>query len=217
MVKLSPPTQQTVLQQQIGQALATVREPLSREQVSDIVKQVIGSIEGDIAATDVKFYREIEGLARYIRNAKMEIAAIRPKDITNEHIPIATDQLDAVVGATEEATNKIMDECDVISAIAGELSPTHAEKLTASVTRIFEACNFQDLTGQRISKVVGALKHIDDKVASLMLALGDEGDHHDQAPPAPPKNDDDPEKALLNGPQMPGAGVSQDDIDRLFD
>jgi hypothetical protein len=47
--------------------------------------------------------------------------------------------------------------------------------------------------------------------------LGDEGDHHDQAPPAPPKNDDDPEKALLNGPQMPGAGVSQDDIDRLFD
>ncbi len=212
MVKLTPPAHQTGLQQQIGAALAEAREPLSRDQVSEIIRQVMGSVEGDIAATDAKFYREIEALARYIRTAKLEIAAIRPKDITSEHIPTATDQLDAVVGSTEEATNKIMDECDVISAIAGGLPPEQGEKLTASVTRIFEACNFQDLTGQRITKVVGALKHIEQKIASLMVALGEEIG----APPPVPE-ESDPEKKLLNGPQMPGQGVSQDDIDRLFD
>ena len=203
------------LQKQINAALANARDPLTRDQVSDIVRQVLGTIEGDISSTDIKFYREIEGLARFIRNAKSEIAAIRPKDITSEHIPDATDQLDAVVGATEEATNKIMDECDRVSSIAGTLSPAQNEQLTACVTRIFEACNFQDLTGQRITKVVSALKHIEDKIQALMLALGEEVGAHDTPPPPPPV-DEDPDKKLLNGPQLPGAGVSQDDIDKLF-
>ncbi|MBP7253088.1 MAG: protein phosphatase CheZ [Alphaproteobacteria bacterium] len=214
MVKLTATKPTSPLQQQIGNALAAAHEPMTRDEVAAIIRQVMGSIEGDITATDAKFYREIEALARYIRAAKAEIAAIRPKDITSEHIPTATDQLDAVVGATEEATNKIMDECDVISEIAGTLPPEQSEKLTAAVTRIFEACNFQDLTGQRITKVVGALKHIETKIGALMTALGEEIG----APPLTPTADDeDPEKKLLNGPQMPGQGVSQDDIDRLFD
>ena len=49
---------------------------------------------------------------------------------------------------------------------------------------------------------------------ALMLALGEEIGPHDTPPPAPV--DEDPEKKLLNGPQLPGAGVSQDDIDKLF-
>jgi len=216
MVKLNAAAPQSALHKQINQALATAQEPLSRDDVGAIIKQVIGSVEGDIAATDVKFYREIEGLARYIRTAKQEIAAIRPKDITDEHIPTATDQLDAVVGSTEEATNKIMDECDVMSGIATTLPPAQAEQLTASVTRIFEACNFQDLTGQRITKVVNALKHIEQKIGALMAALGEEIGADDGVDTvAAPQHD--PEKHLLNGPQMPGQGVSQDDIDRLFD
>ncbi|MEJ0063017.1 MAG: protein phosphatase CheZ [Alphaproteobacteria bacterium] len=208
---------QGALQKQINSALQEAQEPLTRDQVAGIIRQVIGSAEGDLAATDIKFYREIEGLARYIHNAKLEIASIRPTDITTEFIPSATDQLDAVVGSTEEATNKIMDECDGISALAGEVGGEAGEKLTACVTRIFEACNFQDLTGQRISKVVNALKHIDEKINALMQALGDEiGKGGDSLPPPPAEDDEDPEKKLLNGPQMPGQGVSQDDIDKLF-
>jgi len=208
-----PSSPQAALQQQIQQALAKAQEPLNRDEVSGIIREVMGSLEGDLSATDAKFYREIEALARYIRNAKAEIASIRPKDITSEHIPAATDQLDAVVGATEEATNKIMDECDAISTIAAALPPEQGEQLTAAVTRIFEACNFQDLTGQRISKVVNALKHIEGKIGALMAALGDEAG---PAPAPVPVVDEDPEKKLLNGPQMPGQGVTQDDIDRLF-
>src|SRR5262249_6493974 len=140
---------------------------------------------------------------------------IRPKDITAEYIPGATDQLDAVVGATEEATNKIMDECDRIGGIAAALAPEQAGELAGCVTRIFEACNFQDLTGQRITKVVTALKHIDEKIQALLAALGDEG-ASGPAPASGPLSAEDREKQLLNGPQLPGTGVSQDEIDKLF-
>lgn len=208
---------QEKIQQQVSSALAKAQEPLTRDQVAEIIKEVIGSVEADIAGTDVKFYREIEALARYIRTAKMEIAAIKPKDITAEHIPAATDQLDAVVGATEEATNKIMDECDQIGGIAGNLSPETNEQLTACITRIYEACNFQDLTGQRITKVVTALKHIEEKIQALLAALGEEiGSSDTASPPVGNNSPVDSEKALLNGPQLPGEGVSQDEIDKLF-
>lgn len=204
------------LRQQIAKAVGTAREPLTRAEVSEIVRQVLGTLAVDHTGMDVTIIHEIEDLARYIRQAKDDIASIRPKEIKTDHIPMATDELDAVVGATEDATNKIMDECDQINILAGELAPEQSEKLIASVTRIFEACNFQDITGQRITKVVQALKHIDAKIEALMKALGEEaggesGKTETAVSAAPPSGDD-----LLNGPQLPGQGINQDEIDKLL-
>lgn len=207
------------LGEEIKAAHAAVKTPLSPENVAEIVRQVIQSMEGDISPGDLKFYSELEELARYIRQAKLDIASIKPKDISTDYIPTATDELDAVVGATEDATNKIMDECDKLTAVAEACQEDVKNKLTDCVTRIYEACNFQDLTGQRITKVVETLKHIDARVEALVRAMGDEihrgegggGGHH-------PRNihEADPEKGLLNGPQLPQNAISQDDIDRLL-
>jgi chemotaxis protein CheZ len=199
------------LQNKIQAAHAAARKPLTTEEVTDIVKGVIASLTGDITATDLKFYGELEELAKYINHAKQEIAAIKPKDITVSHIPHATDELDAVVGATEEATNKIMDVCDTISGIAGNCAPEISDQLVACTTRIFEACNFQDITGQRITKVVQTLKYIDEKVAGLLKALGDEIHHGGET-----EGEGDPEKMLLNGPQLPHNAIDQDAIDKLL-
>lgn len=204
------------LQKEIHAAHEAIKVPMTAEEVAAVVHQVIKSLEGDVSAADLKFYSELESLARYIRQAKHDIAAIRPNDISTDYIPNATDELDAVVGATEEATNTIMDVCDEISAIAGECSPEVSEKLIGCTTKVFEACNFQDITGQRITKVVETLKHIDSRIEAIVKAMGDEihraGDGH------LPKNvhSADPEHGLLNGPQLPSAGISQDDIDKLL-
>lgn len=162
----------------------------------------------------LKEYTELQELIKYISTAKREIISIRPKDISTDHIPMATDELDAVVGATEEATNKIMDMCDQITVIAGSCTPDVNEKLTECITRIFEACNFQDITGQRITKVVATLKYIDQKIAAIATALGEDMgasihtfDKH---------KIENTEGALLNGPQLPQAAPSQDDIDKLM-
>ena len=164
---------------------------------------------------DTEIYAELRDLARTIQQTRSAIAAIKPKDITASHIPQATDELDAVIGATEDATNKIMDVCDEITTLAPECPPAVAEKLIGCTTKIFEACNFQDITGQRISKVVNALKHIDAKVEALLKELNIDGyeAEPDSAAEAPPV---DPDQALLNGPQLDGLAISQDEIDQLM-
>jgi chemotaxis protein CheZ len=208
---------QARLKTQLKAAHEAVKSPLTSEQVAAIVRQVISSLEGDVSAADLRFYSELEELARYIREAKHEIASIKPKDISTSFIPSATDELDAVVGATEEATNKIMDVCDEITAAAETVAADVKEKLVGCTTRIFEACNFQDITGQRITKVVETLKHIDTKIEALVKAMGEEI-HRAGGEAHVPKHihDADPEKGLLNGPQLPKNAVSQDEIDKLL-
>src|SRR3546814_19418060 len=109
-------------------------------------------MEGYISAVDLRVYDELESLARYIQSARVEIAALRPDEIRQDHIPAATDELDAVVGATEEATGRILDAAEQIQTIAGGLDQAVQSQLVDLVTGIFEACNFQDITGQRTSR-----------------------------------------------------------------
>ena len=207
------------LLQRLDQARIEALTPLGRDDVSAIVHQILGSMGGDITANDIRLYRELEDLARYIQHAKAEISAIRPQDIRESHIPTATDELDAVVGATEVATNTIMDACDVISALAPKLAPEHHATLIEQVTTVFEACNFQDVTGQRITKVVKTLKAIETKVDALILAFGE---HVGQVNVSVLRADGpdsgilDPDAALLHGPSLPGVAIDQDEIDRLL-
>jgi len=205
------------LHQKIRDASQAALCPMSADDITSVVRDVVSSITGDVTVSDLKFYAELEELATYIRHAKEEIAEIKPKEISASHIPHATDELDAVVGATEEATNKIMDVCDTIGSIAANCTPEVSEQLVTCTTRIFEACNFQDITGQRITKVVQTLKYIDTKVEALLKALGEEihrdgGSQGEQVI----TSEADFEKSLLNGPQMPDKAIDQEAIDKLM-
>ena len=83
---------------------------------------------------------------------------------------------------------------------------------SAAVTRIYEACSFQDITGQRITKVVRTLKSIEDRIAAIVATFADRAPGTEDAPRAPPQD----RPSLLNGPQLPGNGVDQAEIDRLL-
>jgi chemotaxis protein CheZ len=207
---------------ELGRHLAELREKppiLQREEIGAIVTEVLHSLDGDLTEGSLKLYVELEELAKYILNAKQEIAALRPDEITERHLPSATDELDAIVGSTEEATNSILQAMEVLEGISSEMSPEHAGKVTDAVTQVYEACNFQDITGQRITKVVKALKHIEEKVDALVAAFGDEISRHKNAREDQEEKSDDAPKSdrdLLNGPQLPGDATKQDDIDALL-
>lgn len=202
-------------------------DPLTREEISVIVADAVRGMKGDINANDVRLYAELESLAAYIQSAKREIADVQVGDINATHIPIATDELDAVVEATADATNNIMNACDKISTVAGEVGGAAGDSLNAIVTEIFEACNFQDITGQRITKVVRTLKHIEEQVTRLISAFGGQaaqktsgdmsgavsGTTSHTGSSAVSSGD---EQGLLNGPQMPGNAINQDEIDKLL-
>ena len=187
------------------------------EDVGEVVRALLSSMTGDVSAADLKLYQEVESLAAYIHSAKAEIAALRPQDIQQQYIATATDELDAIVGATERATNDILDAAEKLENITGEISPEIAQQITEATTMVYEACNFQDITGQRITKVVEALKHIEERVEALVSAFGDE---FRQAPAAAQTEDEATaaadDQALLNGPQLPQKAHDQAAIDALF-
>ena len=205
---------QSELIDRLSEAGKAADRPLTREDVAEILSQVVGSMEGDVSALDLKIYRELESLVQYIEAAKNEIASIRPQELGADFIVSATDELDAVVGSTEEAAGRILDAAEAIQTVAEELEPAVQEKIIDQVTEIFEASNFQDLTGQRITKVVKTLKHIESRIEALVGILGEEVERvrHSVAPEAAT----DHEAALLNGPQLPGNANDQDEIDRLL-
>jgi len=126
------------------------------------------------ASAPLNVYSELERLAAYMDAAKREIADIRPQDVKDEYLPGATDELDAIVEATADATNTIMDSCEVIEGVMADVNAAVAAKLMDATTHIYEACTFQDITGQRIGKVVTALKNIEERIDALVLTLGDD-------------------------------------------
>lgn len=211
-------TEQVSFEQSVDTILQQLEGSLGDKDLHSIIEKVIASLK-TARVTSSHVFEKLHALSAYIENAKNEIASIRADAINGAYIPSATDQLDAVVGATEEATNKIMDCCDHITVIANNQPPELQGQLIDQVTNIYEACNFQDITGQRITKVVRTLKHIEGQVESLLKALDDAGFTVKNLGAVGALNVSkatDSEKHLLNGPQMENEAIAQDDIDKLF-
>jgi chemotaxis protein CheZ len=188
------------------------RRPGSQpEMVAEVVHAVLSTMSGDLSAQETSVLAEVEALGRTIASAKAEIAALRVDDITDNHIPFATDELDAIVEHTATATNAILGRCETLDDVAGSLTGESAAKLQDATTRIYEACSFQDITGQRITKVVATLKAIETKVAQIVATFGS-GDQ-EAATELPTASD---ETALLNGPQHHTVAMDQSDIDKLL-
>lgn len=173
-----------------------------------------GNVPSPAAApADLKIQQELEALVHYIHSAKREIAALCPDEIRNKHIREATDELDAIVAHTEEATGAILDSAEKIEAIAGKLEVEPGMQIADAVTRIYEACNFQDITGQRIGKIVAALKNIEARIEMLAGTMGVAGaSDAETVKEKIEKTDAD----LLHGPQLPRNAQTQDEIDALL-
>ncbi|MFC7050507.1 protein phosphatase CheZ [Emcibacter nanhaiensis] len=184
------------------------------EDVSMIVGEVMGSIDGDLALVEIHFQDELRELLQFIDKAKNDISQIRPKDLSEKKIPEASDQLDAVVSATEEAASSIMDAAEELGELAAGTDGEMAEKLEAISTKIFEASSFQDITGQRVSKVVNTLKHLEEKLSELAEAIGDTEVSEEVKSDKAPEEMENHE--LLHGPQFEHEANDQDSIDALL-
>jgi chemotaxis protein CheZ len=179
--------------------------------VAEVVRAVLSTLSGDLSPQETSLLAEVEALGRTIACAKEEIAALRVDDITDNHIPFATDELDAIVEHTATATNAILSSCETLDDVAAGLTGDAATSLQDATTRIYEACSFQDITGQRITKVVSTLKTIEAKVAQIVTTFGTskrEVPVEETAEAA--------DSALLNGPQHPTVAMDQSDIDKLL-
>lgn len=188
-----------------------------RGQVIDIINSVITKMDTGGGPDKREIYLHIAELAELIDSLKKDIAAHRPDHVKNSHIPDANDELDAVIEATAVATNSIMGICENIEAFSETLEPEKASELTGHVTQIYEACTFQDITGQRIKKVVSTLRQIEERIDNIIGTLDEKVGPMKMAGGRLPKEVSvDDEQSLLNGPQMADKAISQEEIDRLL-
>lgn len=168
---------------------------------------------------------ELDLIHDAINRTKQEIATLHGKSFSGDEMAKVTGELGAVVGGTEEATQQILEAAEAIDQAATALgkatSPDQqallSEEIQDRVVGIFEACNFQDLTGQRISKVMTTMKFIEHHINVMMDIWGGVDAIKQHAPPIVDTRVGD--ERLLNGPKGPDdeGHASQDDIDALFD
>jgi chemotaxis protein CheZ len=167
---------------------------------------------------------ELDLIADAISRTKREIAVLHGKSFNGEEMAKVNGELGAVVGGTEQATQQILEAAEAIdqaaSAMSKIISPDQqralSEEIQERVVSIFEACNFQDLTGQRISKVMGTMKFIEQHINEMMNIWGGVDAIKAHAPAIVDHREGDAK--LLNGPKLDGdiGHASQDDIDAMF-
>ncbi|MGP0091307.1 MAG: protein phosphatase CheZ [Xanthobacteraceae bacterium] len=171
-----------------------------------------------------KLKEELDVVYDAIKRTKHEIATLHVNAFRGPEMGRAAGELGAVVGGTESATQSILAATEEIDQAANTLSALVksdqerglAQDIQDRVIKIFEACNFQDLTGQRIGKVVTTLRFIEQHIVQMIDIWGGIEALEEFKPDASPEGEGD--RSLLNGPKLDGdAGhASQDDIDALF-
>lgn len=164
---------------------------------------------------------ELAGLFEYVRRVKAEVSAIHAPTDDHENFAGMGEQLDAIVTASEQATHRIMDAMETIQNTVDSLRTRHAgaddaadfKAIEAATNDVFEACSFQDITGQRVNKITKSLTYVERHVLAVVDAWA-QADIDNTAAAAPQRTDDE---KLLNGPQLDGKGLNQAEIDALFD
>lgn len=177
---------------------------------------LVALMRGFFKQLDRRRSEEFRVIAGYIAKAKEEIREMRPHDISHERIPTAGAELEAITRDTENATHNIMNSAEAMMGFSPESFGGDAKAYKAAVDdevmKIFEACSFQDITGQRVSKVVNVLKQIEERVGRLAHTLGVEDGVASEVSAEEKRRQD----LLLNGPAIGGPETKQDAIDAMF-
>jgi chemotaxis protein CheZ len=171
---------------------------------------------------DSRLESEIRNLAQYIKRFRVEIARINKGD-PDSNFRNMSDHLDAITQHTDSATHNILQNLEGIADLVGQLQDKSTDGDTNQIcdavmekaTNAMEECTFQDITGQRVTKIISSIRFVEERVNAMIELMGREmieAEVESLVEPEPK----DPDAELLNGPQLPGQAISQDDIDKLF-
>ncbi|MEP0522354.1 MAG: hypothetical protein ABJO09_10015 [Hyphomicrobiales bacterium] len=181
-----------------------------------------------------KVLLDVAELSAAIQLTRQEIEELGSKQAQDGGFEQASNELDAIVSHTEQATGEILTAAEAIQEAAWQLrdqgtDPEVCDKLDTHAIEIYTACTFQDITGQRIAKVVSLMGFVEGHVQSMM-GIWHEGEAAARAAKASPDDTENADETisedasdtfdeadLLNGPALEGSGLDQGNIDDLLD
>jgi chemotaxis protein CheZ len=194
--------------------------PLQAKNEYDALRVLAERREEAIDATVHGLERELALVRETITRNKDDLAALFGEH-KDRRMVRAAGELGAAVDAMEKATQKILHATEVIDdsakSLGSALKHQHehglAQDIQEHAARIFEACNFQDLAGQRIAKVIAILGLVEEQIIAMLERCSSFGRHGDARPLAKPAGDHP-----LNGPRLDGDSghANQGDIDAMF-
>ena len=199
----------TQIRENVQQAIAPLFDDLRR-----FTDRRIAELSAEIHATvQLVDYSEI--------NLSAQLGQLRDQIAATVAAPAAASrnsglELEAVVEATEAAANQILDAAEAIGEWlrTGARDPYSIERVAQRLNMIFEACTFQDVTGQRVRRAIEHLQQVETMLSEMMppaaataRATVDPANGADLG-----QSDVDQVMAIAGGFAVP----SQEGIDRLF-
>lgn len=215
----------------VGEAISqTVQQELSHALPRALREgEFFRKVNADMRRGLQEIYKEINAVKR--DTGSSQVTAQDADRLFTE----ASDQLDAILKSTETATVQIMDIVEdfqenlakttalVDSFRSGGASKKAVEELAAmnaaaneKMTEIMTALSFQDLTGQRIKRVIQALQHIERTVFEVYISTGLQEKARDEKPERDMEEIQAEAQQKMSELKGPQAGTSQGDVDDLL-
>ncbi len=176
------------------------------------------------AATDERLHTELDNLIHYVERLRLELANITRKKGDRSDFENMSVQLDALVKNTEEASYEILKSSEDILETVDKLREDNSEEdrnklcdlITTKAMATLQACSFQDITGQRVTKIIRSVQFVEERVNSMAEIYGEASINtlglEISAKETPS------EEVCMDGPAVHAEeAISQDDIDALFD
>ncbi len=192
------------------------------DELKGLLKGANGTSVATAELPEMSVLREhLIDLRNHIDETKKEIASIRQPGEEDDRLTSAATELDAIVAVTEQATNQILNASEEISELLDKMKErsndvginTMIDEAMGKTINIMEACNFQDISGQRTTKVIKTIQYLEERILSMIGIWGEDGFKDIEVDREALEGD----AALLNGPQHEEAAIDQSDIDALFD
>jgi chemotaxis protein CheZ len=194
-------------------ALLEPRPPANREALERARAQL----------AEMEAFRSELGLVHAaIADSRPVMEALDRSVPRGQQLTRTTRELEAVVAGTERAAQAILTAAEMIEESAQALGSAADEtdrlkvaiEISQRVAQIFQACDFQDITGQRVVNVLATFQQVEAQIAQLMQVWQRLG----QIQPVVFDQPDAGDQQFLNGPRLEGdAGhSSQDEIDAMF-
>ncbi|MCO6416739.1 protein phosphatase CheZ [Siccirubricoccus sp. KC 17139] len=178
------------------------------EELRSFLDRRIHEVSAEVAATVqlMDFSEEnITGQLGKIHEQIVKLVAIPAANSRNSGL-----ELEAVVQATEAAANTIMEAAEAIQdwISSGCHDSDSVRVLSDKVNSIFEACSFQDVTGQRIRRAIQHLQQVETMLEGIVPAIA--------APP--PEERLEVKQVMHTVPEAAKSSpdLAQEEIDRLL-
>ena len=191
---------------------------ITARELAELIDEIVSTLDGDWSAVPDGPESPVRDDALNGDAVRAALAPLHQDDPDEPLFETLHNELDAVVRAAQEAAEAILAATESINGASTAAAAGDAAAVSDAVTEIYQACGFQDLTGQRIARIGQLLNRVEYHVAGARAVLGDEvgAERERELAQVVEQNESREVEHILHGPQDAGTANSQEEIDKIL-